>query len=66
MISQVMNLINTSLSGCSQLFLRVFNASGMVEFYISILFIVLAFKYILSPVIGSSKGSDRARGNTDE
>lgn len=66
MVSQVMNLINISLSACSQLFFRVFNGSGMVELYISILFIVLAFKFILSPVLGKSRGSDRARGNTDE
>lgn len=62
MISRVMNLINSALGSCSQFFLDVFDSSGMVEFYISILFVIFALKYILSPVIGRSKGSDRARG----
>ena len=66
MIVQVMNLINTSLAACSQFFVRIFNGSGMVELYISIFFIVFGFKFLLSPVLGKSLGSDRARGKSDE
>lgn len=65
MASQVMNFINTGISAASQLFLRVFTGSGMIEVYFAIIFIILAIKFIISPVIGKSRGSDRARSNKE-
>ena len=44
-------------------FTDLLDASGMEPFYLSFIFIFLVGKYILKPLFGSSRGSDKARKN---
>lgn len=65
----IMNLINSSITAASTWFVRIFNASGVVEIYISIIFIIFAIRFVIVPIFGKSRGSDRARSSeevTDE
>lgn len=67
MLQEVMSIINNSLSACSSWMVRIFNASGVASVFFAFLAIVLAIRFLLSPVFRGS-GSDRARksGDTDE
>ena len=60
-MAQIMNLLNQCISAASEWFVSVFTASGMIEVYISFLFVVFAIRFLLAPVFGSSRGSDKAR-----
>lgn len=62
---QIMNLINSAITAASQWFVQVFTSSGMIQVYLSVLFIVFSFRFLLRPVFGSSRGSDRARDNSE-
>lgn len=59
MASNVMNLINSSFAAAGSWFGSIFNASGMVEIYLAMIFITLCFKFILTPIFGISASSDR-------
>lgn len=59
----IMNLINNTFIAVSGWFVDVFTSSGMTDIYLSILFIFLASKFIISPLFGRSVGSDHARTN---
>lgn len=59
MASNVMNLINSSFAAAGSWFSSIFNASGMVEIYLAMIFITLCFKFILTPIFGISASSDR-------
>lgn len=69
-MQQIMYILNECITACSGWFVRIFNASGMVDIYIAALFIMFGVRFLLAPVFGSSKGSDKARrsgeGNSDE
>lgn len=60
MVVSIFNMINSALSSCSTWFLNIFNASGVVEVFLAMLFVVFSFKFLLQPVLGRSRGSDRA------
>ena len=62
-MATIMNFINSVFSAVSVWFVKVYTSSGMTEIYLSILFIVLATKFIISPLFGRSSGSDHARTN---
>lgn len=62
MLNEIMELFGLAFSGMSDVFLKLFNASGMTPLYLTMIFVVLVFKYFLAPVIGKSSGSDTARG----
>lgn len=59
-MSDVMALLNNSITAASGWFVKIFNASGMVEIYFAFIFILLAMRFILKPILGGA-GSDRAR-----
>lgn len=61
----VMNLLNQSLVSASDWFVSVFNASGMVEIYLAFIFLILAMRFLVVPIFGRSRGSDRARSKNE-
>lgn len=65
-MADIMNLINSSITAVSSWFIRIFNASGMVEIYISFIFIIFAIRFVVVPIFGRSRGSDRARRSHEE
>lgn len=64
-LMDIMSIVNNAITSASLWFVDIFTASGMVEVYIAVLFIILAIRFILSPLLGSSRGSDRARRSGD-
>lgn len=64
-MAEVMSLLNNSIVAASDWFVRIFNASGMVEIYLAFLFIIFAMRFILKPILGNA-GSDRARKKTTQ
>ena len=65
-MADIMNLLNSVITSASEWFVRIFTASGMIEVYIAVLFIFFGIKFILAPMLGSSRGSDRARSNKED
>lgn len=72
---EIMNLLNSSINTCSNWFVNIFKSSGVTEIYLGFLFVFMAMRFILAPVLGSSirssaMGSDKARptrkGDSDE
>lgn len=62
----VLNLINTSFVHASSWFASVFLGSGMADVYFTIIFVIMAVRFLVVPVFGSSRGSDRARAHKEE
>lgn len=60
MAASVMGMINQSIAAASGWFVRIFNATGMVEIFFAFIFIIMAIRFILKPILGGA-GSDRAR-----
>lgn len=59
----VFDLLNRSIVQAASWFVDLFNASGAVSFYLSMIFVGLVGKFILAPLFGSSRGSDRVKKN---
>lgn len=62
----ILNLINTSLTHASSWFVSVFVGSGMADVYLTFIFVIMAVRFLVVPVFGSSRGSDRARSHKEE
>lgn len=46
-------------------FSDLFQNTGMTELYLSIIFIVLSIRFLVSPIFGVSRGSDKARSKDE-
>ena len=57
-MSDVLNIFNLALTAVASWFVQLLNASGMASLYISMFFIFLVGKFLLTPLFGSS-GSDK-------
>ena len=62
---EVLNVINSSFLACSDWFVRIFTASSMTEVYIVAIFIIFGIRFLLRPIFGTSRGSDRARNSSE-
>lgn len=51
-------MINQAFSACSHWFVSVWTASGAVPYYLAFIFILLVYRFILTPIFGSA-GSDK-------
>lgn len=60
-MSIVFDIINSCIVNVASWLVQLLNASGMTQFYVSMVFIFLLGKYILKPLFGSSRGSDQVR-----
>lgn len=59
-MADVLNIFNTALVSVADWFVQLLNASGMTSLYISMFFIFLVGKFLLTPLFGSS-GSDKVK-----
>ena len=57
----IIDLINRSLVQCASWFVLLLESSGMTSFFLSMVFIALLGKYILTPLFGSGRGSDQVK-----
>ena len=62
----VFNLINQSFSAASSWFSNIFVSTGMAEAYIALMFLILLLRFLVYPLFGSSRGSDRARSRKED
>lgn len=60
-ISALMNLFNSSISAASGWFIDIFTASNVANVYLVFIFLVMLIRFIVAPIFGRSRGSDRAR-----
>lgn len=65
-MEQILNMINFSLSSASSWFASIFINSGMADVYLTIIFVIMAVRFLVVPVFGSSRGSDRARSHKED
>lgn len=54
----IFEILNTSITAAASWFTALFQRSGMVSFYLAMVFVFLVGKFILVPLFGSSRGSD--------
>lgn len=59
MIEKSLSLLTQAVSAVSGWFLDILTATQASSFYLTMMFVVLLFSYLLAPVLRSS-GSDRA------
>lgn len=59
MIEDSLSLLSLAVSSVSGWFVEVLTATKASPFYLTMMFVVLLFSYLLAPVLRSS-GSDRA------
>lgn len=64
-ISGLMNLFNSSISAASGWFIEIFNASRVANVYLVFIFLVMLIRFIVAPIFGRSRGSDRARTSAE-
>ena len=64
-MSQIINMINQSLTSAANWFVALLTASGMTELFLSMFFIYLLGRFILRPLFGSSRGSDKVSKKKD-
>ena len=64
-MEEVLNVINSAFLACSDWFVDIFTASLMTEVYIVAIFIIFGIRFLLRPIFGSSRGSDRARKSSE-
>lgn len=57
----IFDIINSCIVNVASWLVQLLNASGMTQFYVSMVFVFLLGKYILKPLFGSSRGSDQVR-----
>lgn len=63
-MAEVMQVINLALTSCAGWFSSVFNSSGVLGIYLAMLFVALATRFIIAPVVGAATfagASDRVR-----
>lgn len=60
MLEQILSILSTCVLAVSSWFTRVMDLSGMGAFYLSSVFVILTYKFLLSPIFGRSRGSDTA------
>ena len=65
-MAQIVALFETAFLGCSEWFTMLMESSGVKVMYLSFIFLVLAIRLLLGPVLGSglsigSAGSDIVR-----
>lgn len=58
----VVNFFNQIITVSANWFVTLLSASGMTEFFLSMFFIFLLGRFILRPLFGSSRGSDKVTG----
>lgn len=64
-MAQIINMINQSLTSSANWFVALLTASGMTELFLSMFFIYLLGRFILRPLFGSSRGSDKVSKKKD-
>lgn len=57
----IFDIINSCIVNVAGWLVQLLNASGMTQFYVSMVFVFLLGKYILKPLFGSSRGSDQVQ-----
>lgn len=57
----IFGYLNQSIISVAGWFTTLFTKSGVASLYLSMIFIALVGKFILSPLFGSSRGSDKAK-----
>lgn len=57
----IFSYLNQSITSVAGWFITLFDKSGVASFYLSMIFIALVGKFILSPLFGSSRGSDKVK-----
>ena len=62
-MSVVFDILNRCIIQAASWFSNLFYSSGMASFYLSIIFVGLVGKFILAPLFGSSRGSDKVKKN---
>lgn len=60
-MADVIAILNRCIIEASNIFLALLDGSGMTSFYLCMIFLFLLGKYIMRPLFGSSRGSDKAR-----
>lgn len=62
-MSVVFDILNRCIIQAATWFSNLFYSSGMASFYLAMIFVCLIGKFILAPLFGSSRGSDRVKKN---
>ena len=55
----VINFFNSIITSSANWFVTLLFASGMSDFFLAMFFVFLLGRFILRPLFGSSRGSDR-------
>lgn len=58
---RIMYILNNAIISVSNWYGDVMAESGVLGIYLSCIFVYFAIKFLLSPVLGVSMGSDQAR-----
>lgn len=62
---QVINFFNQIITASANWFVTLLAVSGMTDFFLSMFFIFLLGRFILRPLFGSSRGSDKVAKRKD-
>ena len=62
-MSIVFDFLNRCIIQAASWFSDLLYLSGMASFYLAMIFVALVGKFILTPLFGSSRGSDRVKKN---
>lgn len=65
MLTEAISLFTTALSAAVQWLSMCFNQDGLFGFYLSVFFILLCYRFLLSPILGSA-GSDKVKKEKDK
>lgn len=61
MVAQIMNILNQSIVSAAGWFTDIITSSGVVDVFLFFIFLILSIRFLVSPVFGDGRGSDRAR-----
>lgn len=62
---EVINFFNRIITASANWFVTLLASSGMTEFFLSMFFVFLLGRFILRPLFGSSRGSDKVTKHKD-
>ena len=61
MVSQIITSLGTAVAACFEWLSTFFNSVGALSLFITVVIILLVYRFLLRPIMGVSAGSDSAK-----
>lgn len=61
MVAQIIASLGTAVAACFEWLSTFFNSVGALSLFVTVVIILLVYRFLLRPIMGASAGSDSAK-----